>query len=278
MRRLLVTMVLSVLSLLAIAGSVSAEEIRFVSANEFSATQARLDELESRLASYEHGASFSARGSNVCDNRSAGLIAGGEVTFLKAGHASGSADFSYKASPRVWLGYETCSGLGVRGRWFDYDSQSSGQNFMLTGLDITTVDLEVTDTFRWGNRWEGAIAGGVRYADCQRRIQGFMNIDLSDGYGPLLGIELKRCVTERISLFGMARESLILCDAAANGGDLGNMGYSITELQLGAEYRRPWRCGSSVFARGAVEAQYWSSTVDSEIGLFGGSFAIGMAR
>ena len=283
MRRLpYLAVAICVLPVLIGNGSVSAEELQFVSTSKFAATQARIDELENRLASYEHGERLASHGGNVCHSRSAGFLAGGEIAFLKATRGDGGAGgFGYKPSPRVWFGYETCSGLGARVRWFDYDDQSSAPpTFVLAALDITTVDLEITDTFRWGCKWEGRIAGGVRYAECRQYLPlvwGEYN-HLTDGFGPTLSIELQRHITERFALYGLARESVMISDMANNSNQYDDVSYCITEMQLGAEYRYPWCNGTSVFARGAFESQYWSGGMDQDIGLFGGSFAIGLAR
>ena len=274
--------------------TVHANEVQFESTKTFASMVRRLPELEGHSASYEMGGSMAnymdadrccgvnaSCGFNPCTSCGcAGIVAGAEVAWMRAGQSDGGTDdHDYEAATRVWLGYQGCNGLGLRTRWFQYDSRSPTASF-LTDLDITTYDFEVTDSFQLGCNWNGIIAGGVRLAEYR---EGFFNdpsnfFRFPSGVGPVLGIEMSRCVTSRFSLFGLVRESILLDDEYSGIAD--GVGYNITELQIGAEFRRQIRCGY-FFARGAFESQYWSgvSDIDNEsITLYGGTLAIGLAR
>jgi hypothetical protein len=126
--------------------------------------------------------------------RTGGLVAGVEATFLKPNikhddihfqtHAgtlcrSDVADFDeLQGAPRIWLGYEGCSGVGVRARYWDF-SAASTDTFAYLGtapdyldgqlaradleLNAYTFDLELTKRFGCEPR-DFLIGGGLRYA------------------------------------------------------------------------------------------------------------------
>jgi hypothetical protein len=98
-------------------------------------------------------------------------------------------DYDLEFSPRVWLGYKGCSGLGVRLRWWYYDHSGAGEfefngltegeeiflpnegedvivdvdSTLRTDLRVNSIDLEGTQDGQFHN-WDFQIAGGVRYA------------------------------------------------------------------------------------------------------------------
>ena len=56
-----------------------------------------------------------------------GLYAGVEATYLRANYytlstGGDSNGFGYNAAPRLWLGWQTRSGWGIRGRYWDFDA------------------------------------------------------------------------------------------------------------------------------------------------------------
>jgi hypothetical protein len=114
-------------------------------------------------------------------------------------------DYDMEFSPRVWLGYKGCGGLGVRGRWWYYDHTGAGEfefnglpdededifipdaardalvdvdSELTTDLRVNAIDLEGTQDGQFHN-WGFQIAGGVRYAkidyDQVAEIEGEVN-------------------------------------------------------------------------------------------------------
>ncbi len=109
-------------------------------------------------------------------------------------------DNDYESTPRVWMGYQTKSGLGVRGTYWNFDHASRPFNATSNGVQIpsatstsvifpalivapfpgdelsvnqsmraTTVDLEATYNLRI-QRFEANIGGGLRYAHTDQRF------------------------------------------------------------------------------------------------------------
>ena len=66
--------------------------------------------------------------------------------------------YSYEASPRIWLGYTGCHGFGLRTRWWSLDQNSEvlesnldDHEFKYSGTAFSTLELDVIDmemTFR----------------------------------------------------------------------------------------------------------------------------------
>tara|TARA_B100000809_G_scaffold60658_1_gene57256 strand:- start:337 stop:720 length:384 start_codon:yes stop_codon:yes gene_type:complete len=96
-----------------------------------------------------------------------------------------------EAGYRLVLGYEGCSGLGVRFRWFDFDSTTvtGGDSFLVDSLDLEYYDFEVTDTICICN-WNGVISGGFRHVEYDAYIgdTGGNPAEAFSGDGVTLGI------------------------------------------------------------------------------------------
>jgi len=121
-----------------------------------------------------------------CHQRRRGLVAGVEATYLKAnirdegtlltqgcdqldsGRLANFTDLT--GSPRIWIGFETDRGWGLRGRYWEYTAAKSNDDFFVfdypnivetvsanSRLHIYAVDAEVTRRFRCGDwRWLGS--------------------------------------------------------------------------------------------------------------------------
>jgi hypothetical protein len=250
----------------------------------------RLTELESRLATMESTAIGGAADayvnapSSVVGECAVGLTAGGELLFLKAYQSEGlTTGFPCQAAPRVWLGMATDRGWGVRARWFDYHAAAPTDDRWLAEVGATTLDVEVTGAFQVGNLWSGTLSGGVRYAEL-RETWGAAGgpHDDSTGWGPVLGLELQRQLSERLALFAQGRESLLFGSAVTVGTAAADDVFSVTELQLGAQWHQPWYGSTSWFVRGAWEGQFWANgsgaVGHAALGLMGGILAIGIQR
>lgn len=283
----LATLSMAVIVLLVSSTTDAADPHEYAAVSSVSAMEQRIALLESRLESYDEQ-SFSSLGCDAlsvvdsccASDCSAGFTFGGEIAFLQFGNSGGAAgSYTYQPAARAWLGYQRSDGLGVRGRLFHYqDGQTVPPSAFISDVQITTVDVEVTHTFVWGN-WDGVIAGGIRYSDYQESYltPPVVTFSLDNGYGPTVSIELTRSVNDWISIFGMVRESVIMTDLRSIG--ISDLTYNVTELQVGLEARRPTRGNAFFFARGALEAQSWNdASLFGTSSLMGGSIAIGLAR
>ncbi len=282
----------------------------------------RLADLEARMKAIEAGGASCQEGCVAeyeacsCANcrRTAGPIFGGEVVFLQPHHSNGiqgidgtDLRFDFEASPRVWLGWTTCSGLGFRARYWDFDHTATGPSgedpalIVGHGFDVATIDMEITDTLTICRVWDLTLSGGARYVDFEERqfATGGTEVPVnaaigyrSSSWGPTLGAELRRPVWRCVSLIGNVRGSILFGDeneftdpdGLLIDHEQSNV-RSIGEMQLCAEWRRETCRGSRWFLRGAVEGQYWSGFSgehgfdgNEAIGFFGFALSAGLSR
>lgn len=101
--------------------------------------------------------------SNCCPRY--GLSAGVEFTYLQLNVSDATIDeeFDWEAAPRVWIGYQGASGWGVRGRYWDFDTDQSfqavselvdddpdqvlGATVFNQQIELYAADLELTKYF-----------------------------------------------------------------------------------------------------------------------------------
>ncbi|MCA9174224.1 MAG: hypothetical protein KDB14_07025 [Planctomycetales bacterium] len=258
-----------------------------VTPEQFAALSQRLADAERRLAVQEQQGTRVVNHEPYCFacDTVAGYTFNAEMLFLKPYHSEGeSPNFELHPASRLSFGWTNDNGLGIRARWLDYHNHHNDPALLnfTTAVDLTVVDLEVTDKFDIGH-WLGQFSAGLRYADYLEFS--FFDLDgMFDSWGPVLGVEVARPLTDQWDLLVSARDSLQYAPKGADQGALINdVTFNIAEVQLGVQYRRRAKNGGYWFARGAFEAQYWSGGVigdgDTEdMGLVGGLFAVGLNR
>jgi hypothetical protein len=278
MFRLLAAMAAAVFFTVSGSASVQAQEMQFVSVTAFNEVQNRLDDLEFRLASMGDN----GKNGNGCDSKTdccdpvtscccttRGFTGMAELLALRAFESEGAAETtSYNVAYRLTAGWTGDRGLGVRVRWFDYSTDTNIEDFNLYG-----VDAEVTGNFKLGCNWNGLLALGARHSKFE---------EVGDvkfyGWGPSVAAELRRNLRNNIDLFGSARYAILIGENQQDNYD-GCMSYG--ELQVGAEWHRHLCGTTTLFVRGALEAQLWSGQANDDtqdLALFGGNFGIGIAR
>ena len=301
-KSIIVSASLATLVLITTGPGATAQDIQYVSATSFASMRDRIDELESRLAGYERAGYAGGERADAYCGGCAGIVSGAEVAFLKAGHSDlKTGGYDYQAAPRVWLGYQRCDGLGARVRWFHYDDSSLttnnaiGSTKPITQLRFSTFDFELSDSFELGCKWQGTLAGGVRFAKYHETFDDEYDYspseykdptefaDIDDAIGPVLSVEMRRRVTDRISLIGLLRQAVLMGNHNDDNSRLNDDAvYSTTEIQVGSEYRRTVGDGCAVFfIRSAGEAQFLggvSSDESENVALVGGNVAFGIAR
>jgi len=203
-------------------------------------------------------------GDNSC--KRGGVIGGAEVLFLKPYNSEGIAPifdalvdianspivtgivgaplninepgFDLEGSYRLWLGWQSASGLGFRVTYFDWDNNANANtsldaifgepvavdlNYRLEGR---TLDLEVIDTFRPSDNYLLTLSAGFRYVEYieENRLgisvpdSGFVAPELlttgynSRDYGLVFGADLTRRVGDRLALFIGTRLSALYGD------------------------------------------------------------------
>ncbi len=265
-----------------------AQSTSYVSATKFASLQDRLDQVEADLARYRNAdggvSSCDDGGDDAWPCYTSGLVFGAEVAVLRPFQSEGQMEgFDYKAAPRIWLGWQNSNGFGLRARWFDYDGGGASPTSIYSDVGMETFDLEVTDTFTLGKKWEGLLSAGVRYAEfTETRTVGGGVLETDGALGLVVGAELYRPLTCNLYLFGIGRTAFMYADATNNNGTLNpDTTFNISELQVGVEYRRYLSGTTRLFARAAVEGQYWAGMSDrdtEDVSLIGGTFAVGIAR
>ena len=216
---------------------------------------------------------------------------------------------NYKASPRVWLSYLNESGVGFRGRYFSYDSDSDRLEsayepgeFLQFHVQLRTTDIEML-FHKSGQKWSTLISGGVRITDFEFQEEWTYPDDaepkntdrtqLFEGYGPTLSIEARRHGLW-LTPFANIRGSVMYGDRIGRNNLTGALTsenepalYTYFEGQLGLEYTRTVGSGE-LFFRTAFESHYspllgTMSETGSDYeednmhwGLIGGAFAAGV--
>jgi hypothetical protein len=245
-------------------------------------------------------------------------ILAGDSPFLDIGLAIRDIpqvrDFDYDASPRVWVGYVGCSGLGIRARWWQFDETEGTEgpiydefgNLIFDGrvdggLELSATDFEVTDTICLGPTWQLLLSGGVRYAEF--RFFGQIDGDLGgvgegasgiedyfDGIGATVAAELRRSLCWDLGLFASVRGSVLFGDEVFGVFDDFVVPLSfrfeesaivrpVWEIQLGLDWSREICDGVHFVTRALGEVQYWDSIRDEyAIGLAGITLTAGFVR
>lgn len=273
----------------------------------FASMEAELESLRAQVQEISFGGGggkaacgkCGASGCNCfCNIGCGGAYAGVELAVLRPHFEEGSRKLpngtrvdprlGYQATPRFWLGYRNCEGLGVRARYWQLNGNVVAQNLAndtgFYALNMKALDMEATQLVCWGPL-QANFAAGVRYA----RTRGLAlddnftegSVGTFEGWGPTMAAEFRRPVAcGPFSLIGNARGSLLFGNARHVGfGGAGEGRFvdadthqdtfaQILESQIGVEYRRGIFNGT-LAVRALLEGQIWMNAVDVQIGNFG---------
>jgi len=281
----------AVLALASLTGSAMAQDIQLASTTDMNNISARLAELESRVAA---GNTYNGGGpidGGCCDDCcKAGCIAGGEVLWLKAFEGDGSfGDFNYDEAYRFWIGYQRADGLGIRFRYFNFDTEADNGDL----FETTHTDLEIYDMVQIGCNWDLLVGAGVRYLDINfatfeiqsvPAVAQLPALQSFTGPGPVVTAELYRHISDRAALYVIGRESILVGnfrDGTQGGRLKEDSTLMVSELQLGGQLHRELASGALLFARAGWEAQYYHDLSDDNetpISLIGVGFSAGIMR
>lgn len=131
------------------------------------------------------------------------------------------------------------------------------------------IDLEVTKAFYLCGL-QGIVSGGYRHGSFK-----FYNDGLSwdfEGDGVIVGLMLSYNVSNNLSVFAWAQESLLVGDERQ--GDADNVPLLWTEAQLGAQYSTCFG-GYNTFIRGGVESHFHDGVGGDELTALMGFFLSG---
>jgi len=208
-----------------------------------------------------------------------GWFGGVEATFMKMNRADGmryddseedSVDTDYSFTPRYTLGYRTSEDAGIRARfWGDFDDTSIP--YVRENLtdrfhaEASTFELDVFRSFSVSN-YEFELSAGLQYAEFYEGMidNNGPNTPESakgaDGWGPVVGFEVKRDLAPGLRFFGKARHSLLMIDGSisetSGPARLEDSNGGITEIGLGLEHTRVVG-NAAVTLRGGYEWQQW---------------------
>lgn len=228
--------------------------------------------------------------------------------------------FESEASPRIWLGAYNCDGFGGRVRYWQFDHDATGESvlgdlfdfvvFPADGtfsldLNVQAVDFEMTQSGTFCS-WDLEVAGGIRYGKLElganvvsefrgnRRLDG-LKVGF-EGVGPTVAMAARRPIGCRgLAVYGNARGSLLYGDSGLDGrgslaGPLASLDIEadqhmmqVWEFQIGTEFTRTTRRGSTIALRGALEGQAWEwapvlGLLGADIGFFGPTVAFEVRR
>ena len=225
------------------------------------------------------GGSYAADDTGMGHKYPSGFTAGTEVSLLKPYQSEHSVTgFGYDPATLAWIGYQGNNGLGIRGRWWKYNENSSDPASDYSKFKMQTVDIEATQAFTLGSM-KGLVFGGLRFANYLENSGDVIRIP--SAYGLVAGVELRKPIYGGLSLFGEGRQSLMFDNTWYDDGTPEkNIAFTISELKLGLEYTYPlMETGLDLFGRVAGQAQYWAGVGDADsesTGLFGASFMVGI--
>lgn len=185
-------------------------------------------------------------------------------------------DFRSQAAPRMTLGYLFDSGIGFRTRFFQYDADAPAVFFdsvdASANIKTFTIDMELFDRIRLGNRWAMELSGGIRYNEFKETMENYLPIapireNIFRGFGGVAGIEVQRALGSNAALYLRGRGSISTGDKMVNNGldgepneavILTNSIFGITEFGGGLQYSQSLFKNRAVMAlRGGYEWQMW---------------------
>jgi hypothetical protein len=204
--------------------------------------------------------------------------------------------FDYEASPRIWLGWDNAEGVGVRARYWTFESdatlafpQDGNHDFFgpvlgtTSWLNADTLDFEATLRGCLG-QLQFQLAGGFRYATIETGLGVYGEVGEGDnggdefalagigmdfeGIGPTIAANVVRPIGSRgLALVGSARSSWMYGTTDIYpAGELAQIPVAayvddhmmqINEVSLGVQWSRCLARGGQISVAAVWEAQAW---------------------
>jgi hypothetical protein len=274
-------------------------DVEMVSYQQFNSMEQRLAAMEARLSSVETvnyaydetgavkegtpsgdcgcGSSCGCGNSGCCGgcndcwcHPSCGWTVDAQLLFLRAheSEANDSGD-EFDTATRTTIGCIDNCGREWRVRYFEYATDLENSDY----VQLEYIDLEYAGRFTLGCNWRGELSGGLRWAQFDEEG----DLQYSDTYGPMLGAMLHGPCVCGIGTFASLRNSWQF----GSPFDEERGTFSVTEVQIGAEWTRCLSCGGTGFLRGVVEADKWEGVFEDDsqdLGLIGFGLAVGVTR
>ena len=306
MKRMLCSM-FAAMGLLMFSGLAVAQDVRFASHNDLGANLGGdAGACNSCTTGCTTGCESACESACdvCCDEGEGKWIAIGELTFFRYHREDGArvgsvnpnddVEFDFDISPRITIGYQGADGLGLRARWWDYHHTAAklgtgfGDNNGMT-VETYTLDLEVFDTIQLNSVWTAEISAGIRINEYEEVMQEFLTYRENDfqGFGGLVGLEVKRCIGEGAAVFARVRGAILMDDKRVTNIDILDGVFSDTllldstqgmlEIALGLEGNWDLDYNAVAFARISGEWQNWYNYSSSFDGVLGEDFFDGQS-
>lgn len=235
---------------------------------------------------------------HACHDACGHWIVLGEATFFRYYRADGArvgddpgagdnVEFDFEAAPRVTLGYAGSDGMGIRFRWWEFNQNSDGGRGVL-GVSTYNLDLELFDTIQLNSVWSLQASAGSRWNEFDEQMFDRADDELRRnevrGFGGIVGVELRRCLTPCSSLFGGVKLAVLMDDkfvSNVNTGDrvtLLDSSVGMVEIAAGYEFSLLMAHHVQMFGRVAGEWQNWynySSSFGASEQVFQGASDVG---
>lgn len=201
---------------------------------------------------------------NVAQARSSYLSFGAEMPLLTvyANHGSGSAgnnwfnDFDTNAALRLSAVYQTDGILGIRGRYFMFET--TGSPTPIDRFDVQLYDLDAMAGLNVAG-WNISGFGGIKWGSINfsNRFSGV--VQDFDGFGMTGGADVRRNVGCGLALIGGLRQSYLYGNSTLTTipATISNVVVPITEFRIGTEYTMQLRgCNKLIAGIGFEHQQF----------------------
>jgi hypothetical protein len=179
-------------------------------------------------------------------------------------------DQDYEFAYRWDIAYDNGGTFGYRLTYFDFEGSDgrgkSGQP--LYKPEILSIDAElVRNVSVWS--WIGSYSFGLRYMEYQDSLGSTRTIDF-DGWGPTVGFDLVRPITDSLGVYTTARLSWIFGNDGAHEKNMDDL--VVFEAGLGLQYQ----LNRNAYIRLGIEAQRYFDVHGSDTDLIGAALRLGL--
>lgn len=180
---------------------------------------------------------------------------------------AGGPQLNFEPAYRLTAGRQMSDGLGARMRYFEFNRGDTTPAGTL-GVQARYLDAELTQTVDFRS-WNLLFSGGLRYAQYQANNSLFLgNVGTGvtsdfNGFGSTFGGQASRNLNQSgsLRLVTAARWSTVFGNnSVVDGGVPSSVRdnlINIMEINIGTQYRRQLRNGSTLVLGGGLEAQNW---------------------
>ncbi len=207
---------------------------------------------------------------------------GADLNFLTLAQSEGQATgYGFNLAPEIWANYQTAGGLDIGMRWFWLDATTADPGSDYERVAMQTIDLTLGKPFEIGSGISASLTGGMRYATYTEYRTPASFLDVPQAYGFMAGLEVNAGLSEAFSIYGKGSSAIMYAPEYADGGFANyDLGFNITEVELGVQFDRPMANGGAFYARLAGVGKIWNGVSDNDsenMSAFGASLDVGVS-